>query len=40
MAGIRLAIGAQSPHLQLGVIAEGALMAITGFHAGVVFGIG
>jgi len=38
--GIRLAVGAQPRHLLLGVIAEGALMAITGVVAGAVFGYG
>ena len=38
--GIRLAVGAQPRHLLLGVIAEGALMALTGVLAGAVFGYG
>jgi predicted permease len=38
--GIRLAVGAQPRHLLLGVIAEGALMAITGVVAGAVLGYG
>ncbi len=38
--GIRLAVGAQPRNLLLGVIAEGALMAITGVLAGAVIGYG
>jgi putative ABC transport system permease protein len=38
--GLRLAVGAQPRHLLLGVIAEGALMAVTGVLAGGVFGYG
>jgi len=38
--GIRLAVGAQPRHLLLGVIAEGAVMAVTGVVAGAVFGYG
>ena len=36
--GIRLAVGAQPRHLLLGVIAEGAVMALTGVMAGAAFG--
>src|SRR5215469_5797524 len=36
--GIRLAVGAQPRHLLLGVIAEGAVMALTGVVAGAAFG--
>jgi putative ABC transport system permease protein len=38
--GIRLAVGAQPRNLLMGVIAEGALMAITGVLAGAVIGYG
>ncbi len=38
--GIRLAVGAQPRHLLLGVIAEGAVMAVTGVVAGAVLGYG
>ena len=38
--GIRLAVGAQPRNLLLGVVAEGALMAITGVFAGAVIGYG
>jgi ABC-type antimicrobial peptide transport system permease subunit len=38
--GIRLAVGAQPRHLLLGVIAEGAVMALTGVVVGAAFGYG
>jgi ABC-type antimicrobial peptide transport system permease subunit len=36
--GIRLAVGSQPSRLLTGVIREGALMAVTGIAAGVIFG--
>ena len=36
--GIRLAVGAQPRHLLMGVVAEGAMMAVVGVVAGAIFG--
>lgn len=38
--GIRLAVGAQPRHLLMGVISEGAVMAVTGILAGAILGYG
>jgi ABC-type antimicrobial peptide transport system permease subunit len=38
--GIRLAVGAQPRHLLMGVIAEGAVMALAGVVAGAIIGYG
>jgi len=38
--GIRLAVGAQPRHLLMGVITEGAVMAVSGITAGVILGYG
>ncbi len=38
--GIRLAVGAQPRHLLMGVIAEGAVMAVAGILAGAILGYG
>ncbi|MGC2110724.1 MAG: FtsX-like permease family protein, partial [Candidatus Korobacteraceae bacterium] len=38
--GIRLAVGAQPRHLLMGVITEGAVMAVAGILAGAIFGYG
>ncbi len=38
--GIRLAVGAQPRHLLMGVITEGAVMAVTGILAGAILGYG
>ena len=36
--GIRLAVGAQPRHLLMGVVTEGAIMAVVGVVAGAIFG--
>ena len=38
--GIRLAVGAQPRHLLMGVVTEGAIMAISGILAGAILGFG